>query len=1115
LAEQRAHHQEWFTSITPLTETAIAPADIPRLRSEFFSGIAARYEHILAGVDIPRPHHTEHIHSQWQKTSVLIIRAASGQGKTTLALRYIHDFYPGQWRFKIELIHDRPQAVRVARALSGFASAVQSPILIYIDVSPRDVDWPELVQHLSSLTFLRVLVTIREEDYQRAELSGASFFFEDVSLTFDRHEAEKFFLRASSEVQTKKFIDFDEAWTAFGTGGPLLEFVYLLTQTGTLRDRLATQVKRIRLEVSQGERHASELRVLQIVAVATTYEARVDVLELQKSVSHPDLSTCLSGLEKEYLVRRSLDGRFLEGLHPVRSSLLEGLLCDPVLSPWIQVATQCFSVIPEADTQGFIFRALLDRSGCEISLLGAARNKHWSTWTGFAAILRAHIWFFLRLQSTSSGSPMEADTFRQQITSWLDQSRPRLPTAPETDEDWSGISWTWHFLSTLQVKPGLYLRVSEKSMGIAVRNLPLKRLAQIALSMFLASPQDYKAWWVRQRAIITLRLAEDYGILCLDRKDGVTYIHYLFDAGTRRGKDSLDHHAATMERIWLIRSLLPDHEKYGTRAYGHSMGDALPLPFDDTQKNGIPVNSLPPPLNIQVIRIRRNLQHFSARLDSWSEFANSIASLHSSIASSAQILTRWVRQALERHHTQDYPSMDISSKQALEECCTLLDRPLRLPKQAVDPLGFGSEEDGEGVSELIIFTGRAVLMQRYLPFFSSYRKFNHDLGTFLFHARAITSAKTHADSRDERSLHLSVSTLHNARLSLITFREQFRGIFGHLIEAGRLASLEDAVHTGLETLWPLWFHFGNGPTFGSGSDVESGANTLIASAKRTLTEQIDRACESIASSDAQARVHATNGLGSNITLWIQLDMVDFRSVDRCGEALVDALHSEISAGSGDVLARYTAEEVIRTLYIIPTFRGKAVDHSAWQFHTVATFFSPLNRDEPTKWWKWIRRAMDKHPWERLGLACWETAELKMLHTIQESVSLMWQERTRLKSLESVPELTEAGKTLADSAVRAGSVLMKTFRTAAVESMDQVVDFWDSLPGRVREAHALWAEVVSYLPELYSMLFSGDETRFEEDEDLGSDIYAAQILNAAQVSKLIVNWWVSGLDESDV
>lgn len=1116
LAEQRAHHQEWFTSITPLSGTVLEGDALPTLRNEFLAGIAARYDHILAGLDIPRPQHIDAIHARWQTVNVVIVRAASGQGKTTLALRYVHDYYPGRWRFKIELIQDRLHALRVARALSGFAAAVRSPIIIYIDVSPRDVEWPELVQRLAGLPYVRVLVTIREEDFQRAEMAGAAFSYGDVSLTFDQEEAERFFASASAQMPERKFIDFREAWTLFGAGGPLLEFVYVLTQTGTLRARLESQVKRIRDEISRALRHPSELQILQVVAVTTAYEARVEVAALQRITSHPDLATCLSHLEREYLVRRTADGSYLEGLHPVRSSLLSDLLCDPTLSPWIKVAEQGVSVIAESDAESFLLRALLNQTGFELDVLGLARSRKWSSWSGFAASLRAHMWLMLRANSLPSSLPETVGaTTRAALVQWLRRSANSLPSVPRTDRDWAGISWTWHCLAALKMQAGLYLRLPGNCMSDAVRTLSLKRLAEISLGMFSVSPKDYEMWWRRFSDVLLSRLAEDYGVLCFRRVESAMFVHYLFDGGGRQGKDSPDHHSATMERVWLVRQFAPNVEKFGARAYGHNMGDALPMEIDDTRKDGIPVRMLPPPFEVQANRVRRNLRNYEKRVDSWGEFISIVVALRKSIVQVLDALSRWGLGLATRLESQ---ALDLESTSVLDDCRECLSRPLMLPKQAVDPLGFGSEDDRQGENEWVLFAGRAVLTQRYRPFFLSYGKVTSDFGIFIHQVQMVAGDRDDGD--DKASFRrLSVINLHSAHRSMRAFQSQFRNLLGHLVSSGELDAMEGVEESAFCALWPLWccLIFGNSVVIG-GSQTQAEPETLVATVRNIIAGKIENACKSV-SEGFKATVHNSVALGRDVNMWIELDFVDPCQMIEGVKSLVEALH----VGLGELLAsdcvRCVVEDFVRVVYVVPTFGGKAVERSAWQFGTFGTFFGSMDLDDPKLWWKWIRHALEDSQWESLGLSCWETPELRALSEVHGSVQAMWILVAQVDSLNKVPEFTPAGRHLVDASVQEASERLQEFGKSAIAAMAQVAEFWAALTDEQQSAHPQWGDVVETLPDLLGLLSpDGTSPALEAGPVLAganlSESYTERLARAANIAAGMKLWWLSEIDIQD-
>src|SRR5215203_3461716 len=156
---------------------------------------------------------------------------------------------------------------------------------VYVDVTPRDTDWPDLIRELTQYRELYVLVTIREEDWKRANVSSADLLFpETIDLSFDKTEARTLYTQLTARHAPNQFLSFEEAWSRFGTTGPLLEFVHLVTQNQSLHERLRQQSRRLQDEARQGRLHPNELQALRLVSVASAYGARLDQKLLAKHV---------------------------------------------------------------------------------------------------------------------------------------------------------------------------------------------------------------------------------------------------------------------------------------------------------------------------------------------------------------------------------------------------------------------------------------------------------------------------------------------------------------------------------------------------------------------------------------------------------------------------------------------------------------------------------------------------------------------------------------------------------------------------------------------------------------------------------------------------------------
>jgi len=391
LSERHAHHREWFTSIVPIEDRVIDFNSRALLATDFYQGISATFDHILSGADVKRPGKLAELHQAFTKSSVVIVHGASGQGKTSLCYRYIHEHFPDTLRYQVQVVEDRSQAVSIARAISGYVENIGVRTVVYIDVKSSDSGWPELTKALSGIPYLDVLVSIREEDWQRSNISGSEFKFAEMVLTLTSDEAELLYGRLITVQQPSHLISFEDAWTKFGGDGPLLEFVYLVTHGGLLRERLAAQIKRIEDEARTNSISADELTLLRIVSLASSYEARIRLDKLIAALSLPAPSRTLQLFENEYLIRRTNDGMFVQGLHPIRSALLTDILSDPAAASWDHTASLCLPLIDEPDLEVFLLFALA-RHTILPHLFAALGTFQPETWLGIVSIINALIW---------------------------------------------------------------------------------------------------------------------------------------------------------------------------------------------------------------------------------------------------------------------------------------------------------------------------------------------------------------------------------------------------------------------------------------------------------------------------------------------------------------------------------------------------------------------------------------------------------------------------------------------------------------------------------------------------------------------------------------------------
>ncbi len=748
LSERYHHSQEWFKSIHPLDDQSISEEESKSLQDEFYRGVSARYEHILADLDFLREQKLAEIEAGFANKNVVIVHAASGQGKTTLAFRFLHDKFPNKWRVSVIAIEDLQHALSIATALSGHANAVHAPMAVYIDVSPRDVNWVDLVSQLSKRPFLKVLVTIREEDFRRANIVNL-FDYEPVDLEFNKEEARLIFNRAQDTRLLSDILTFEDAWHSFGEDGPLMEFVYLLTQTETLHQRLESQITRLRHEVREKNLSPDELHILRLVSIATAYDARVNTAALLGLVHLPDPGLTLNLYEKEYFLRVSPDRTFITGVHPIRSKILSRKLTEPGVTPWEASVNQVLPIIQEQDWEAFILQAFLDHPESFNELLDIANNQEPRSWTGYMGIIRCLLWagvkkyiesiwdqveasrnlfgsawqFILDLNFAGEEAPsiegwwndlgdLIPEEKRTEIEGIRRSQNPKenvfdmaiifisktshTPLPPSTIQDWDALPEILYWAYRLDLSENLKGWIPIEHLRSAINDLSLELLSEVFFSIYLINQEKYFTLVGEVRTVIENRLAQELNIIALVDKDDVLSTHFLTFPDEKgleveNKKKGYSVHDRTLERIQIVRQLFPYYSKYGSQGYGHQI-PGIGLVHDDSIKDGIEKRHLVPKWPIRLNGIATGIVQYRFRINKWDDYFQQILTIRQQIVACLSALPDGISRFISRDKPYNLLSLDVIKNGDWDHSAKIINSVPLLPKPTADPWGLAQPE---------------------------------------------------------------------------------------------------------------------------------------------------------------------------------------------------------------------------------------------------------------------------------------------------------------------------------------------------------------------------------------------------------------------------------------
>jgi len=1027
LADRQQYHAHWFTSIQPILEPNLTDEQRSRFATEFYQGVAVRYEHVSVGLAVDRPERLAEFDRAFAKERIVIVHAASGQGKTTLAYLFMRQL-PETWRFSVRLVESRVHAIEVAQALAGHAKAMGLPLFVHVDVGPRDIDWPTLVRELAAEPQIRVLVTIREEDWGRSTDTWA-FPSSDVDLAFSKGEATGIY-----DGLRGRFRDvpptFDEAWSRFGGAGPLLEFVYLVTQRQDLPSRLRDQVEALRLDAER-QLEPGVIEFLRLVAVVSESGARAFLRPLADLAGLHDSAHVLGRLEQEYLVRQTDDGVLVGGLHPVRSRILADILTDPDLNSRSEVIVRALPFVTERDLEALLLHALdVDEPGRQAVLEAVSRLAP-ATWAGIAGVGRAlrwrgvadyaddhrplieeidpahtgrwgvilngdiadampgtadEIWETVRSLargSTQASEGMESQRVKQKPGSeafvlfrrWLEEHA--LPMGEPALNEWSQVGEVLFFASHLGVQLRGAESLTDNSLDRAVTIASVDDLAALSLGLGDAD----RGWRTRNRSALIETFRREMGVTRFS-DDGVRLtIDFLHPVGgssdpTADGpRMNANSNQEAVVRLDLLRRLLPDRERYASQGWGHRVIDAAP---DGTQKD-IDRLRLPPLWLTSINAMFRGYVERWWRDPSWSAYLTHEIERRSSICDRLERITT----ALVRYHrrrTGVILGVDLTESEFRDWSIDLSHEHL-LPRSAVDRWGFVDESSlRSGAQTKGIATAYGLALQPYDSYHRAHRDYYGPLSNFAEQAVMTLVVKsvlgrTRASDQDATRARLleEGANLDTPRLSVVNLLHAYEQLPALQVESRRLfgsgvpEALELREERTLLRAVETWESFVRHPWRHS-DDIATESSSRIDQAVRSLRKSILAGLAAI-DEDLTWSFDLFRDARIPGCMLVGVDGSDGTAVYAALEAGVKLIH-EVLATAPEQFVSHVRSRWPR-IVLVPTIWRRPVAAEAIELSTPVVSGTDWER----QWWHFVPRPLDpalRHllpdePWSLEGL----------------------------------------------------------------------------------------------------------------------------------------------------
>lgn len=352
---QRLKVQDWISRGThnpAVLNRSIHPLlfEAEQMTSDYYEGKSARPGHITAALDAPRPHWQQEIVEKLRRVSACIIRASSGQGKSTLLYRYAFKHFIPDTVYRINGCSSEDQVGQIIDYLTQ-RLLLGLPLLVLVDnLSFSTRLWHRVAAELAGQP-IHFLIAAREEDWYRYGQGMSGFTWDTVEPRLSIQEAQEIFRYFQHHEKVAPNVPSPEwAYEHVADKKLLIEFVYLVTHGQMLAERILDQIKLLAVE------DATKTDILRLIATAQVYDARVRVDSLLTSIRfQQDPQLTLQSLEHEYITCTNGE---CEGLHLVRSEHLLRALHDPL--PITYTVSRLLQLLDHSNLVAFVSSTFSD-----------------------------------------------------------------------------------------------------------------------------------------------------------------------------------------------------------------------------------------------------------------------------------------------------------------------------------------------------------------------------------------------------------------------------------------------------------------------------------------------------------------------------------------------------------------------------------------------------------------------------------------------------------------------------------------------------------------------------------------------------------------------------------
>ncbi|WP_343556021.1 hypothetical protein [Sphingobacterium sp.] len=592
--------------------------DNEKQADDYYDGKAARPIHIVKGLPIRRRLWERNIEHAIQSSDVTVIRASSGQGKSTLAWQTGYNLKGLYCVYQLSNCKNADEANAIAEFLDSRIVIGETPLVVIDGLDSLVQAWTQVVEKTVDIP-VKYLITTRQEDWFRfgADISRINITPIDISLS--TQEARDVFEQFKKKKKIHRdIIEWQPFWEQVMDKGLLIEYTFLLTKGQMIYERLSSQIS----SLNRSESAEAKIEILRMVSLADCMNIKLETSRLLAYIKseigfQQDRGLMLKELEKEYFL--NFNNRFVEGLHPVRSSHLKELLhshlpledslitlfkilgeeykndffvnCPILLSDenknnfyselavllsQSDITDMVFALdgIMHGEPQGYwlankeVFDNVFDSGGIELFSMVSTPFSQLDTLSELAGIMGEKGTVFQQLAELRN--KLSVYSFdRTDIVLFANALKNKLAKRNSPINSYQGLEFLCKWYKELKISLKLPFIVDNLTINDLIQ-MEIQEAKEYMLYFQLTNPTIFNDFINDNKALLLSYLKANTNSLTLEETDGNININYLlFDSEADKANE------LSVSRIQVVHAFLPLYEKYCT--------EAILLPFPSEQ----------------------------------------------------------------------------------------------------------------------------------------------------------------------------------------------------------------------------------------------------------------------------------------------------------------------------------------------------------------------------------------------------------------------------------------------------------------------------------------------------------------------------------------------------